>query len=266
MYRSVVCLPLCLLLAPDRPLVAPAEHRIPPGIVSREPLPAKDPVEFLEKCLQKYRDQHIGGYTCILQKQERSDGTLNPSEEAEVAFRDKPQSVFMHWLRGARRADSVLYVDGENDGKLLIHPSGLAGAFVKVATREVDGAEAKQSGRYTLDKFGFKKSMERSLKGWRAARDRGALHVEYLGIRKVRETGDRLCYALRRKYDPPEDGVLEGTFYFDKESWLQTGVVLKGEENKLLGEYMFRDVKVNPKFRSDQFSRDALLNPSSSTK
>jgi Protein of unknown function (DUF1571) len=259
MYRLLICLPLCLLLAPNSPVV-PSEHRVTPGIVSKDPLPVKDPVEFLEKCLEKYDDQHIEGFTCILQKQERSDGILMPREETEVAFRSKPHSVFMHWLRGTRRAESVLYVTGENDNKMLIHPSGVAGVFAKVVSRDVDGADAKQSGRYTLDTFGFKKSMERTLKAWKGARDRGALRIEYLGIRKVKETGDRLCWALRRTYDrPEEDGVLEGTFYFDKETWLQTGVVLKGEDNKLIGEYMFRDVVLNPTFKPTQFTRDVLL-------
>jgi hypothetical protein len=267
MYRLIFCLPLCLILAPNRPEVAPSEHRVPPGIVSHDPLPVEDPVAFLEKCLQKYDEQHIEGFTCILQKQERIDGKLMPSEETEVAFRAKPHSVFMHWVRGARKADSALYVQGENDNKMIAHPSGLAGALVKVVTRDVDGADAKQSGRYTLDTFGFKKSMERTLKAWKAARDRGALKVEYLGIRKVKETGDRLCWALRRTNDKPEDdGIMEGMFYFDKENWLQTGVVLKGEEGKLIGDYMFRDVQLNPKFKPGQFTRDALLDSGASAK
>ena len=100
-----------------------------------------------------------------------------------------------------------------------------------------------------------------------AARDRGALKVEYLGVRKVKETGDRLCWALHRTNDKPEDdGIMDGMFYFDKENWLQTGVVLKGEEGKLIGDYMFRDVQLNPKFKPGQFTREALLDSGASAK
>lgn len=267
MYRLLIGLPLCLLPAPNHPDMPLADHRELPGIISKDPLPTGDPIAFLEKCLDKYDEQRIEGYTCILQKQERSEGKLMPREEVEVAFRDKPHGVFMHWLHGTRRADSVLYVAGENDSKMLIHPSGIAGALVKVTARDVDGAEAKQSGRYTLDKFGFKNSEIRTLNSCKAARDRGALKVEYLGVRKVKEVGDRPCWALRRTYDKPEDdGVLEGMFYYDQENWLQVGVVLKGEEGKLMGEYMFRDIKLNPKFQPNQFQRDALLGPNGSGK
>jgi len=75
----------------------------------------------------------------------------------------------------------------------------------------------------------------------------------------VHETGHRLCYTLRRtSEEPQEDGILERTIYSDKELWLQTGVVLKGEDNKLVGEYMYRDIEINPTFKPDQFKREAL--------
>jgi outer membrane lipoprotein-sorting protein len=46
--------------------------------------------------------------------------------------------------------------------------------------------------------------------------------------------------------------------YVDKETWLQVGSVLKGEEGQLIGEYFFRDVKLNPRFKPGTFTRDAL--------
>ena len=46
--------------------------------------------------------------------------------------------------------------------------------------------------------------------------------------------------------------------YIDKENWLQVGNVLKGEEGRLIGEYFFRDLKLNPDFPPDTFTREAL--------
>ena len=46
--------------------------------------------------------------------------------------------------------------------------------------------------------------------------------------------------------------------YIDTENWLQVGNVLKGEENRLIGEYFFRDIKINPDFAPGTFSREAL--------
>src|SRR6266849_3317216 len=163
MYRPLICLPLCLLMAPAYPEVTTSEEPQTSATISQEALPTKDPLAFLEKCLERYDQQGIKGYSCTFQKQERIDGKLQPSEEIEVFFRAKPFSVFMHWVRGAKRAASVLYVEGENEDKMLVRPTGLAGAFVKVAARDPEGDEARQAGRYTIKQFGLNKTLQRTL-------------------------------------------------------------------------------------------------------
>jgi hypothetical protein len=226
---------------------------------AQEPLPVEDVVAFLEKCMQRYDQLAIQGYSVILHKQERIGGVLQPSEDIECYYREKPFSVFMHWLRGQHKAESALYVEGENGDKMLAKPAGVAGIFVKVVERDVDGEDARQSGRYTMKEFGLKAAVEKTYRDWKAAKDKGMLHVRYLGVRKVREAGSRLCYTLRRTCSvPEEDGVTEVTIYIDKENWLQVGSVLKGEGGKLIGEYMFRDLRINPEFKPNQFKRSAL--------
>ena len=259
MYRLLLCLPICLLMAPHGPEAAnefsPTEGRS----FSNEPLPVADPVQFLGKCIQRYDEDNISGYAAVLHKQERMQSRLQPSEEIEVCFREKPYSVFFHWLRGTKMADNVLYVQGRNDDKLLVHPSGLAGRFVKAVARDPDGPEARQSGRYSLKDFGFKKSTERTYRAWEAAREKGKLKVQYLGVRRVYESNDRPCYTLHRSgTKPDEEGVTDVTVYIDKETWLQVGTVLKGLDGKLIGEYMFRDIHLNPQFKPGQFEPAAV--------
>lgn len=258
MLRPLLCLPVCLLLATDRPLAMPDSKPAPPA-VSQEVPAEKDPVAFLAQCLEQYHRRKIAGYRLIMQKQERVGGTLHPTEEIEVHFREQPHSVFMKWLKGQRLASRALYVAGENNGKVLAKPAGVAGALLSAIERDPEGPEAKQSGRYPLTQFGLKKTAERSLKGWKAAQEKGTLRFEYLGVRKVREAGDRLCYALRRTCNPPEDdGQAEATLYIDKELGLQVGSVVKDAEGKLLGEYFYRDIQFNPEFKKGQFERAAL--------
>src|SRR5262249_36101594 len=195
----------------------------------------------------------------VMQKQERIGGKLQRTEVIDVAFRDKPHSVLLRWVEGARLAAASLYIEGENDGKMLVRPAGLVLGGL-TGERDPGGEQAKQSGRYSMREFGLKKGTERILKTWKAARDKDELHVEYLGERKVKEAGDRTCYALRRdRYARPEnDGVLEVTVYVDKETLLQVGSTVKGEEGKLLGDNFFRDIHLNPEFKPDQFTREAL--------
>jgi hypothetical protein len=229
-----------------------------PSAAEMERLARDKPIEFLETCLRVY-DRTVKGYTLTMQKQERIGGKLQRTEVIDVAFRDQPPAVLMRWVEGARLAAASLYVEGENNGKLLVRPAGLllGGLIVE---RDPEGEQAKQSGRYPMTQFGLKKAMERTLKSWKAARDKDELHVEYLGERQVKEAGDRTCYALRRdRYARPEnDGVLELTVYIDKETLLQVGSTIKGEDGKLIGEYFFRDIHLNPEFKADQFTREAL--------
>ncbi len=258
MLRLLICLPLCLLLATDEPPLL-SEARPVPQAVGKDDLPDKDPVAFLTRCLERYNQRGIKGYRLTMQKQERVGGVLHPTEEIDVYFREQPHSVLMKWVKGQRLASRALYVEGENNNKLLAKPAGLASALLSVVEREPEGPDAKQSGRYPLTQFGLKKTAERSVKSWGAAQKNGTMKVEYLGVRKVPEAGNRVCYALRRTCDPPEDdGMVEVTLYIDKELGLQVGSVIKAAEGKLLGEYFYRDIQFNPEFKKDQFDRAAL--------
>jgi hypothetical protein len=229
-----------------------------PDAAQMEKLAREDPVRFLENCLRRYQ-REVKGYTLVMQKQERLHGKLYPKELMEVCFQDNPHSVYLHWLQGARKAERVVFVAGENNGKMLVHPAGIAGRLVKVVERDVTGADAKDSGRYTLDQFGIANGTRRTLKSMQAAQKKGTLRVEYKGEHKVVEAGNRVCYTLHRSYEEPEnDGVTDLTIYIDKETWLQVGSVVKAKDNKVLGDYYFRDIRINPEFKSDQFTRAAV--------
>lgn len=271
---ALVGLPLliCLLLAstPSPKAPASAAGTTAPAVVDGgAPLPdaahlekeaAENPVAFLEDCLRRYA-REIKGYHCTMQKQERIDGRLQSREIVDVLYRNQPHSALLHWKEGARKAEAALFVEGENNGKMLARPTGVLARTVagNVVERDVEGSDARASGRYPLTQFGIRKGTERTLKAWKAAQDRGQLDVKYLGVQKIKEAGDRPCYKLRRAYAAPEtDGVTELTIYVDTDTWLQVGSVLKGEGGKLIGEYFFRDIELNPTFAPGQFERSAL--------
>ncbi|HEY8506314.1 MAG TPA: hypothetical protein VIL46_17140, partial [Gemmataceae bacterium] len=93
---------------------------------------------------------------------------------------------------------------------------------------------------------------------WKAARNRGAMRAEYLGLRRVPEADDRLCYVWTRHCDPPEDdGQTQVTVAIDAETWLQVSSELRAGD-ELLARYHFRDLELNPTFPPDQFSPERL--------
>jgi hypothetical protein len=272
MRRLLLCLPVYFVLLPGGPRAESADKQAAPAPLkavkddgaalpdnaAMTRLAKDDPIRFLENCLKRY-DREVQGYRCTLVKQERLEGKLQRSEVTAIAFRERPFSVLMEWKQGARLAQRVLYVKGANDDKLVVKPSGLA-SLVGVVERDPEGPDARKSGRYPLTEFGIKIGMERTLAAWDAARKDDALHVEYLGERKIPEVGGRPCWVLKRTgyKRPEEDGITELTTYIDTGTWLQVGSVVKGAEGQVLGAYYFRDIQLNPKFPADTFTRQAV--------
>jgi hypothetical protein len=235
------------------------------GFVHRETLPHPDPVAFLEMCLRRY-DREVHSYTVTLRKQERIRGRLHSPERIDAVFRESPFSVYFHWLTGAdRKADKALYVEGRYNNKLIAVPHGVLGTLAsltgrRAVERDVDGEDARNSGRYPLSEFGLRIATHRVLDAWKKARADGSLHVDYLGVVRVPEAGDRPCYKLRRTQysEPEEDGIMEIILYIDRENWLQVGSVLHDGQGQLIAEYFFSNLRLNPPLDDSVFDRDRL--------
>lgn len=271
----------CLILAHTRPAesakvadaAGAAEDPLPPPTppgkgklptnAEMEELLRKNPMAFLENCLEKYRREVKTGYHLQLSKHEVIAGKEGPQERIDVYFREKPYSVYFHWLEGAGKAQRVLYVEGENkdrngQSQMLVQPNGLFLGKI-IVQRDPHGADARASGHYPIDSFGFYNNEQRTLKAWQTNFKKGTQKVEYLGIVKVKELNDRTCFSFRATTTTPvADGVAELTSYFDTEYWMQTGSIIKDKDGKLMGEYYFKDLQLNPEFKAEQFTREAL--------
>lgn len=237
---------------------APMQEIGSKGLYTLDYLLHYHPLLFLEMSLARYKHE-VRGYTTRFLKRERIGGTLNPPESLDVWFRQQPFSVLMIWLDGTHKSQKALYVAGENNGKLLARGAGYLG-LAGIWTKDINDAEAKRNGLYTIDQFGIGLGTERTVASMKRAKERGTLHLIYEGIFEVPQLGNRACYKfVRTPYEPiEEEGINELTLYFDRENWLQVGSILKDSQGKLIAEYYFRDLKLNPEFKKDQFTRAAL--------
>lgn len=265
MGRHLLLLPVCLLLhgtqarmsevtppeRSDRQVVIADKHAV-------EKLLRDNPIAGLRLALERY-DREVRGYTCVLSKTERMDGVLRTPEEIDCCFKENPHSVYMHWKKGARLAAKALFVRGQNDDQLLALPAGILG-FAGVQYRSLDSADSTSSGRYLINEFGIRFGAARTLDNIEKAKKAGGLiSVRYEGIFEVPQLDNRRCYKLVRKIDPPqESGSSEAVIYIDVETFLQTGTVLRAADGSLVGEYYFRDVRLNPTFPPEQFQKSAL--------
>jgi hypothetical protein len=126
------------------------------------------------------------------------------------------------------------------------------------ARRKLDSPDAKSSSRYPPNEFGIYCATARVYDAWTAARLRGALRTEYLGLVPVSELDGKRCHAIRRTcLSPEEDGLTEVTIQFDPDTLFQVGAVLVAG-NDLIGRYHFADVKLNPRIPAERFSPGSL--------
>lgn len=68
----------------------------------------------------------VNDYVTTLVVQERIDGELRPREVGAMKFK-APFSVYIKWFEGPQAGTEVLYVRGQNNGKVLAHKTGLLG-------------------------------------------------------------------------------------------------------------------------------------------
>lgn len=261
MRRLWLLLPLVFILAPEHNRQVPGspgggDHT--GGVSSATPWEPDRAVAFLEDTVARY-EREVAGYQVTLVKEERVNGALLPEERVVAWFREKPFSVRMEWKQGGGLAQAVLFVEGENEGKLLAQPAGLL-ALAGIKEYEPDSPEAKGSSRYPISEFGIQKGTLRTLKYWKLARDRGDLKVWDEGLVQVKELGGQTCRKIRRRYASPEgkDGITEAVFYFDPASGLQVGSVLLDARRELIGRYFFRDLRLNPEYPAGVFTRAGL--------
>lgn len=263
MARLFFLLPVCLLLHDQHANVrdvlcatstkmAPAQD---PEAISR--LVKNDPLTFMQMSIDRYL-REVQGYSCFFCKRERVNGKLRAREEIDVVFRERPHSVYMQWRKGATSAQKVVFVKGENDDCLLALPAGLL-SIAGVQVRSLDHPASKNSGRYLISDFGIKLGCERALRDMRRAGKAGTLRVHSEGDSAVPELDNQRCYKLVRDIDPAEeDGVRKAVFFFDTDTWLQTGTILYDVDNNLIAEYFFKDLHFNPQFTPQQFTQSAL--------
>lgn len=262
----ILTLPICLSLAPRRPfLPGPELPANQPALTIRGELPSEDqfrqiactdPIAMIEAALKRY-EKEITSYQCVLVKQERVNGVLNPKEETIAAnYREEPFSVAMRWLDGHTQADASLYVQGENDNNILVRPRGwrkrlLLNGYVALP---VDDPRVSENSRYGIQEFGLRKGMERTYLAWKQARNAGHFRAEYLGLQPVEEVNGRLCHIWERHcLTPQEEGLTRARVAYDAETWLQVSSELWAGDD-LIASYRFRDVELNPTIEADTFT------------
>jgi hypothetical protein len=91
-------------------------------------------------------------YAATFTQQVYKDGQLLDPEEIELKVQHEPFAVFMEWEKDGQQA---LYVEGENENKLLVHPTRGFGRLRKVWILDPDSGLAMRGSRRPVTEIGL---------------------------------------------------------------------------------------------------------------
>lgn len=148
----------------------------------RLPVHPLDPaIRLAEEGLARIKTQ-ISDYSCTIVKQERINGELNPPEHMRAEIRNRktgeggvtqPLSVYLYFLKPDEfTGREVIYVEGQNNGKMVAHEAkGIKATFGNVWLNP-DGILAMHGQRYPITDIGIENLVDKLIE--RANRDKKA--------------------------------------------------------------------------------------------
>jgi hypothetical protein len=174
---------------------------------------------LLERGVEKFHA--IPSYTFTLTRRERVGGDLLPPQVMDVKLRHQPFSLYMKWIEGEGagvKGRQLLYVDGQNDNKLVILPGGLLGRVSGPVTLALDDPMVTAEARHPANECGLLHLAETILHHHRLdlQADCRGLQCE---LHDNQTYNDRPCFLFISTYDSPQRSPTyrKVAIYVDKE-------------------------------------------------
>ncbi|MBE0537253.1 MAG: DUF1571 domain-containing protein [Phycisphaerae bacterium] len=248
---AAVCILSTLLLTP---MFANAQE---PTTVTATPeeqqkaiqLAGQDHAALLNFLIDRY-DRNVRDYTGTFLKQEKIDGKLTPNQKIAFKFRQQPFSVFMEWLENPVGADKILYVEGQNDGKMLAHPTGLI-SWVKSVKIDPEGRQATKSSLYPVTRFGFRSNLVQTLEVYRDAAEKDHAQIAFTGPETV---AGRQVLTFERTLPHGQYENPRLTVRLDLEYLLPTEIIATDQNGDLISHYTYTDLNFNTNLTDQDFA------------
>lgn len=158
----------------------------------------------------------VSNYTAMLHKQERIGNSLGEVQKLECKLRHEPFSVYMKWHSGDTGRELV-YVDGQNDGNMIVHPGGWKGRLTGALNLDPNGSMAMAESRHSVTRAGLKQLSETLLMYHRRCLQRGTGWT--CDLYDDQQLNGRDCYLVVVAYDSPKvsETYRKSIHYIDKE-------------------------------------------------
>ena len=226
--------------------------------------------------LSNHIRRNINDYSCRLVKRERIDGKLQKHQFIQVKVRCEkqldgevvePMAVFMQYLAPAKFKDRrVLFIAGQNDGKMLVRKGGRAFKFAKLQI-DPNSSAARRESNYPITDVGFDKIIERLIRTVTddIKNDPTAANTLVSHFRNAK-INDRVCTHIKVEHPQRGDGLEfhKASLYIDDELNVPIRLTAhgwpekEGNEAPLIEEYTYVDLRLNVGLSDSDFSRGTL--------
>lgn len=186
---------------------------------------------------------NVQDYTATFYKQERVKGRLLPVETMQLKFR-KPFSVYLRWTAGAFAGREVVYVRGWNEDKIRAHQGSFPDVTVNLRP---DASLAMRGNRHPITQLGFGEVIKLMVRDARLSEVRPQDGVQYVdhGETTVYGARSRCIEAIApvRNYSPYY--ATRAKICFNVKTKMPTRITVWDDEDNMIEEYGFEDVKLN---------------------
>lgn len=199
-----------------------------------------DPHVIMERMAAAYDE--ITDYSALFLKRERINGRLRPLEKIELRFQE-PFKVYLGWVE-PNKGRVVVYVEGENENKMLVNPGGLL-KYVRLAL-EPSSYLAKRDAHHSILQAGIQNTIAHVMKEYRRGMELNQVTAHFRGQAEV---DGRLAYHLEFIYPAdPSAGyyAYRGEIWIDQEYYLPTRLRIYNWDNELYEYYEYHRLQLNP--------------------
>jgi Protein of unknown function (DUF1571) len=206
----------------------------------------------------------VDDYTATLYKQERIGGELLEGETVSIKLRHEPFSVYMRWITGDK-GRQVIYVDGQNDDRMLVQLGGIKGRLLGTLTIDPNSSQAMAETRHSIKRAGLLALAQKTLEYRQRDLERGeGCQCE---IHDNQTLNDRPCYVFVTTWDSAEfnETYRKSVLYIDKElsmpvcvqnyTWAVDANPDTLDEDTLIENYCYSDIKIEQELRDADFDR-----------
>ncbi|MDP6719949.1 MAG: DUF1571 domain-containing protein [Pirellulaceae bacterium] len=252
-------------LAQQREPVFRVAKKVEPGNQGTHPL---DPALKVAREKLAYSQKNIVDYQCTLIKRERINGKVGNYEYMATKIRNRkvqggrvvtPLSAYMYFLKPDDvKGREVLYVEGQNNGKLIAKEGGIKGRLIPTVWLNPNGPIAMRGQLYPITEIGVENLMVKLIE--RGARERKfpECDVKFYANFKVNK---RVCTKIEVMHPKKEkhfdfymaqifiDDQLNVPIRYAAYDWPRA----QGARPEVIEEYTYLQLQLNVGLKDDVF-------------